>query len=126
MGIGVAMAVLEGLLMTGIAGLIGLALLNLAQRNAQETRLREAFYALLQTQDSCISLIQLAANARADAARTKEFLDAQVQVFAAILEMDAEGNSFYRFPKVQQLTSLPAVLPDDWKIEGQKADDWPA
>lgn len=109
------MAVLEGLLMAGAAGLMVLAFLNVVRRNEQEQRLRDAFYALLETQDSCISLIQLAANSRADAARAKEFLDAQSQVFSAILEIDAEGNSFYRFPKVQQQSALPAVLEDDWQ-----------
>jgi hypothetical protein len=109
------MAVLEGLLMAGAVGLIVLSLLNVARRSEQEQRLRDAFYALLETQDSCVSLIQLAANSRADATRTKEFLDTQAQVFSAMLEIDPEGNTFYRFPKVQQQTSLPAVLRDDWQ-----------
>jgi hypothetical protein len=109
------MAVLEGLLMAGAVGLIVLSLLNVARRSEQEQRLRDAFYALLETQESCVSLIQLAANSRADATRTKEFLDTQAQVFSAMLEIDPEGNTFYRFPKVQQQTSLPAVLRDDWQ-----------
>jgi hypothetical protein len=108
------MVLVDGLLMMAAAGLITLAIVSGVRRNEQERRLRDAFYALLETQDSCLSLIQLAATARTDAARTKEFLETQAEVFSATLEIDADSNLFYRFPKVQQQAALPAVLEDEW------------
>jgi len=99
--------------MLAIAGLLSLALIRVVNHSQQERRLREAFYYLLESQEGCISLIQLAATARADAEPAKTYLENQAAVFSALPEVDADGNTFYRFPKVQP-RSLPALPADDW------------
>lgn len=105
------MPVLEWLLIVGVAGLLGSSLLKLVRRSQQERQLREAFYYLIETQDSCVSLMQLASTARVDAEPAKEYLEAQAKVFSALPEVDPDGDTFYRFPKVQRSLS-PAE--DDW------------
>ncbi len=74
-------------------------------------RLEAAFYQLLRQQDSCISLIQLIAVAQVNSQATKIFLDEQVRLLNGIPEVDDDGDTFYRFPKLR----LPDLLiDDDW------------
>lgn len=65
-------------------------------------QLEDAFYKLLEEQSSCISLIQLTAAARVDAQQARQYLERQVELFAAIPEVDADGDTFYRFPKLRR------------------------
>jgi hypothetical protein len=68
-------------------------------------QLDDAFYQLLEEQNSCISLIQLTATARVDVQQTRQYLERQVQMFAAVPEVDADGDTFYRFPKLKKRPS---------------------
>lgn len=63
-------------------------------------QLEDAFYKLLEEQNSCLSLIQLTAMARVDVQQARQYLERQVQMFAAVPEVDADGDTFYRFPKL--------------------------
>ncbi len=64
-------------------------------------QLEDAFYQILEAQNSCISLIQLTATARVDVQQAQQYLERQVQMFGAMPEVDADGDPFYRFPKLQ-------------------------
>lgn len=68
-------------------------------------QLEDAFYQLLEQQDSCISLIQLTAKARVDVQQARKYLERQVQLFSAVPEVDADGDTFYRFPKLHRRTA---------------------
>lgn len=68
-------------------------------------QLDDAFYQLLAEQDSCISLIQLTAAARVDVQQARKYLERQVQMFGAVPEVDADGDTFYRFPKLHRRPS---------------------
>ncbi len=105
------MAVLEWSLLVGVAGLIGFSLINLARNLQQERRLREAFYYLLETHSGTITLIQLAATARVDAEPAKLYLETQAKAFSILPDVDREGSTFYRFPKVQRSLS---ASDDEW------------
>jgi hypothetical protein len=74
-------------------------------------RLEGAFYQLLRQQDSCISLIQLVAISQVSSQDAKAFLDEQVRLLNGIPEVDDNGDTFYRFPKLN-LPNVPIV--DDW------------
>ncbi len=74
-------------------------------------RLEAAFYQLLRQQGSCISLIQLVAISQVSSQDAKIFLDEQVRLLNGIPEVDDEGDTYYRFPKLK-LPDLPIV--DDW------------
>ncbi|HEY9649929.1 MAG TPA: hypothetical protein V6C95_04650 [Coleofasciculaceae cyanobacterium] len=65
-------------------------------------QLDDAFYQLLQEQGSCISLIQLTAASRVDVEQVRKYLERQVKMFGAMPEVDADGDTFYRFPKLQK------------------------
>jgi hypothetical protein len=65
-------------------------------------QLDDAFYQVLEEQNSCISLIQLTARARVDVQQARQYLERQVQMFGAVPEVDADGDTFYRFPKLQR------------------------
>lgn len=65
-------------------------------------QLDDAFYQLLEDQGSCISLIQLTAASRVDVEQTRKYLERQVKMFGAVPEVDADGDTFYRFPKLQK------------------------
>ena len=64
-------------------------------------QLDDAFYQLLEEQSSCISLIQLTAASRVDVEHALKYLDRQVKMFVALPAVDADGDTFYRFPKIQ-------------------------
>ncbi|OLP19434.1 hypothetical protein BST81_06450 [Leptolyngbya sp. 'hensonii'] len=86
-----------------VALLIGLLVRNAMQETRQQRQLQEAFYRLLESQNGCIALIQLAATARTDARLAQQYLEQQVKLFGASLETDADGDPFYRFPKLKGL-----------------------
>ncbi len=104
------MAILEFLFVMGLGTLFGLLILNTVNDKKQQRQLDEAFYQLLETQNSQISLIQLAVTAKVDAEVARQYLERQVQTFSAFLEVDEEGDTFYRFPKLR----LPPSLKQDW------------
>jgi hypothetical protein len=100
------MVIIEwGLLLT-LGILVGWSVYKTIKLNQTRQRLDEAFYRVLETQNSCISLIQLAAIARVDADSARQYLTDQVQSFGAIPETDADGNTFYRFPSLRRFESL--------------------
>ena len=104
------MAILEFVVIIGLGTLLGLLVLNSVSGRQQQRQLDEAFYLLLESQNSQISLIQLAAAARVEAQVAQQYLERQVQLFSAILEVDEEGDTFYRFPKLR----LPPSLDKEW------------
>ncbi|MBW4649125.1 MAG: hypothetical protein KME06_10510 [Kastovskya adunca ATA6-11-RM4] len=65
-------------------------------------QLEEAFYRLLKEENSCISLIQLAAASRIDVQQARQYLEQQVKMLGAVPEVDADGDTFYRFPKLHR------------------------
>jgi predicted transcriptional regulator len=74
-------------------------------------RLEAAFYQLLRTQDSCVSLIQLVTIAQVNSQVAKTYLEEQAKLLNGIPEVDEEGDVFYRFPKLK----LPVeAIEDDW------------
>ncbi len=70
------------------------------EQNQIEKRLKTSFYQLLQSQNSCISLIQLSVKSQVEAEIAKQYLDRQVKLFEAIPQIDPDGNMFYQFPKL--------------------------
>lgn len=80
-------------------------------RNAdRHKRLEAAFYQLLRQQDSCISLIQLVTISQVSSQTAKVFLEEQMRLLDGIPEVDDDGDTFYRFPKLR----LPTAIADDW------------
>lgn len=104
------MASLQVVFVIGLGSLLGLLFLNNVNERKQQRQLDEAFYLLLETQKSQVSLIQLAASARVEAQVAEQYLKRQVKVFSAVLEVDEEGDSFYRFPKLR----LPPSSDKEW------------
>lgn len=104
------MVILEFLLVIGLGGFAGLLVVKNLNESKQKRQLDEAFYQLLETQNSQVSLIQLAASARVEAEVAREYLDRQVKIFSAILEVDDEGDTFYRFPRLR----LPPSSSKEW------------
>ena len=105
------MAIIELILLLALAGTAGVFIIKSSGDRQKQRRLEAAFYQLLKEQDSCISLIQLAAAASVDSLLAKQYLDQQVRTFNAILEVDNDGESFYRFPK---LRLPPSLAKGDW------------
>lgn len=105
-----SMAVLQFLLAIGLAGFVGLLVANNLQESKQKKQLDEAFYQLLENQNSQISLIQLAASARVEAQVARQYLERQVKIFSAVLEVDDDGETFYRFPRLR----LPPSSRQEW------------
>jgi len=109
------MAILEIAFVIGLSSLVGLYVLNTIQNGQRQRQLQNSFYQLLEKQNGEVSLIQLAAAARMDALVAQRFLQQQVQIFSAMPEVDAEGNTFYRFPKLQN--------PEMFSID-KRQDEW--
>jgi hypothetical protein len=105
------MAIVEFIFILALAGTAGLFIMKATGEQQKQRRLEVAFYELLKEQDSCISLIQLAAAATVDSQLAKQYLDLQVKTFGAILEFDRDGEPFYRFPK---LRLPPSLAKGDW------------
>ncbi len=101
------MGAIELLILLGL----GTAAAGYIRTANRRKRLETAFYQLLRQQDSCISLIQLVAIAQVSSQAAKVFLDEQIRLLNGIPEVDDDGDTSYRFPKLR----LPAaVLDDDW------------
>ncbi|MEM1171806.1 MAG: hypothetical protein AAGJ08_22685 [Cyanobacteria bacterium P01_H01_bin.35] len=100
------MAIIEFVIFTGLGIILGAFIINMSNDRQQQRILDDAFYRLLQFQNGKISLIQLAAAAKVDAQIAQKYLESQVQIFSAILEIDEQGDTFYKFPKL----SLPPIL----------------
>ncbi|MGD1809310.1 hypothetical protein ACP6PL_28285 [Dapis sp. BLCC M126] len=100
------MAIIEFVILTGLGIILGAFIVNMSNDRQQQRILDDAFYRLLQLQNGRISLIQLAAAAKVDAQIAQKYLDTQVQIFSAILEIDEQGDTLYRFPRL----SLPPIL----------------
>lgn len=102
------------LLLIATLAVLGILLLRRGIKNPQQQlqdaynrqQLEDAFYKILEQQNSCISLIQLTATSRVDAQQAKQYLEQQVQVFSAIPEVDVDGDTFYRFPKLHRPSSI--------------------
>ncbi|QZZ20802.1 hypothetical protein J5X98_26945 [Leptothermofonsia sichuanensis E412] len=107
------MVILEWVVIAGVCVLVSSVLVRSLNSTQQKQRLERAFYYLLETEDSCVSLIRLAIEAKVDAEVTKQFLDTQVKYFGAELEVDADGDTFYRFPKLRRSPQLEPKR-DEW------------
>lgn len=94
------MQIIELLLLLSTGAFISLGILNSLKAGQQKQQLESTFYHLLTTQNSKISLIQLAAGAKVDAEICRQYLENQAKFFNASLEYDEEGNTYYRFPKL--------------------------
>ncbi|WP_373539868.1 hypothetical protein [Chamaesiphon sp.] len=101
------MGIIELLILLGLgAGTVGFI-----GKSNRRKRLEAAFYQLLRQQDSRLSLIQLMAISQVSSQSAKIFLDEQMRLLNGIPEVDDEGDTYYRFPKLQ----LPhAIVNDDW------------
>jgi hypothetical protein len=88
---------------------LGIGIAVFIAKSNRRKRLESAFYQLLRQQDSCISLIQLMAISQVSSQDTKIFLDQQMRLLNGIPEVDEDGDTFYRFPKLR----LPDLLADD-------------
>ncbi|MEB3338826.1 MAG: hypothetical protein VKJ46_15255 [Leptolyngbyaceae bacterium] len=102
------MAILEVILIIGTIAFAGNIILNAVRDTQQQRQLDDAFYRLIERQDGCVSLIQLAAYARVEAQWASSYLEQQAKAFEASVEVDAEGNSFYRFPKLHLSREQPS------------------
>jgi type II secretory pathway component PulK len=94
------MVALEWLVAAGLSSFIIVQLINWMKERQQQQRLQQAFYTLLTAQESCITLIQLTATASVDALIARLYLDQQLKLLDGTLDVDEEGNTFYRFPKL--------------------------
>ena len=101
------MGLIELLILFGLgAGTVGFI-----NKSNRRKRLESAFYQLLRQQDSQISLIQLMAISQVNSQTAKIFLDEQMRLLNSIPEVDDDGDTFYRFPKLR----LPdSIVNDDW------------
>ncbi len=106
------MPLIELILIIAIGGLTSWFLYSATQQRQMQMGMENAFYQLLKEQDSCISLIQLAANARVDPQMAQQYLECQVKMLNAVTEIDEDGNTYYRFPKLR-LHPFSVKTPDD-------------
>jgi len=95
------MLIIEGIFIIILASIAGALFYSATQQRQMQIQLENAFYQLLEAQDSCISLIQLAVNARVDAKVAQQYLERQVKMLDALPEVDTDGDTFYRFPKLR-------------------------
>jgi hypothetical protein len=90
---------------------LGTVAAGFISKSNRRKRLESAFYQLLRQQDSCISLIQLVTISQVSSQDGKIFLEEQLRLLDGIPEVNDEGDTFYRFPKLR----LPDLLiNDDW------------
>jgi hypothetical protein len=113
------MVLIQLLLFLGFGAGATVYVSRLLREQSQQKRLDQSFYQILQAHDSTISLIELGALAQVDAEIAKEYLDRQVRVLDAVPEVDDDGDTFYRFPKLKLSQYLPK---NDW--EKEPVDDW--
>lgn len=95
------MVLLELMFAIAFAAFITLLVLNNLQRTQQQRRLETTFYQQLEAENGYISLVQLVAAARVDAQLARQFLEQQAALLTATPEVDADGDTFYRFPKLR-------------------------
>ncbi|AFY94324.1 hypothetical protein [Chamaesiphon minutus] len=101
------MGLIELLILLGL----GVGTSKFISNSNRRKRLEAAFYQLLRKQDSYISLIQLVTISQVSSQEAKIFLDEQVRLLDGIPEVDDDGDTFYRFPRLK----LPnAIVDDDW------------
>jgi hypothetical protein len=113
------MAFIQLLLVLGLGAGATVYISSLLREQGQQKKLDQSFYQILQSHDSTISLIELGALAQVDAEIAKEYLDRQIRVLDAVPEVDDDGDTFYRFPKLKLQQYLPK---SDW--EKEPVDDW--
>ena len=94
------MPIIELMFVLSLGGMAGLLILRATEAKQKQQQLENAFYKLLKEQNSCISLIQLAVAAQIDPQVAKQYLEQQIKTFGAVPEVDADGDMFYRFPKL--------------------------
>lgn len=94
------MPILDFVVAIGLGIMSFLLLLNRIKQKQVQQELDDAFYNLLKAENGQISLIQLATASRVDAEVTRYYLEHQAKVFDATLEVDVDGDTFYRFPKL--------------------------
>lgn len=70
------------------------------EKSFNKQQLDDAFYRILEEESSCISLIQLTAVSRVEPEEARKYLERQVKMFGAVPEVDPDGDTFYRFPKL--------------------------
>jgi hypothetical protein len=97
------MPIIEGIFLIILSSIAGLLFYSAIQQRQMQKQLDNAFYQLLEAQDSCISLIQLVVTARVDAKVAQQYLECQVKMLEAVPEVDTDGDTFYRFPKLRLL-----------------------
>ena len=105
------MPFIELIIVTGFGLFLGIFIVNLASDRSSQKILDNAFYRLIEAQNGRISLIQLAAAAKVDASMAQKYLERQVQIFAALPEVNEQGDTFYRFP---QLSLPPGTDTNQW------------
>ncbi len=105
--------IIDILLLITLAALVGVLLrrsIGTPQQRLEDAfsrqQLEDAFYRLLEEQGSCISLIQLTAASRVDVQQAKQYLQQQVEQLGAVPEVDVDGDTFYRFPKLRRRPSI--------------------
>ncbi|NER52030.1 MAG: hypothetical protein F6J92_36390 [Symploca sp. SIO1A3] len=105
--------IIDILLLITLVALVGVLLRRSIQTPQQRLedafsrqQLEDAFYRLLEEQGSCISLIQLTAASRVDVQQAKQYLEQQVEQLGAVPEVDLDGDTFYRFPKLRRHPSI--------------------
>lgn len=96
------MVVLEWLLIAGLGGLVVVTIANAVKNDRKQRSLEAAFCQLLEAENGCVSLIQLMVAAQVDAETARQYLEAQAKVLNALPEVDADGDRFYRFPKLHR------------------------
>lgn len=99
------MPILELLVAIALGILLFLLLLDRINQKQIHQQLERAFYELLASENGYMALIQLATAARVDAEIARHYLEHQANVLDATLEVDADGDTFYRFPKLHKLRS---------------------
>jgi hypothetical protein len=88
---------------------LGVGIAIFISKSNQRKRLEAAFYQILRQHNSCVSLIQLIAISQVSSQTAKTFLDEQMRLLNGIPEVDDDGDTFYRFPKLR----LPDLIVDD-------------
>lgn len=94
------MAIIEYVLIITLGVTAGWLFYSATRQRQLQQQVENAFYQLLETQDSYISLIQLAVTAKVEPQIAQQYLERQVKFLGAIPEVDADGNTLYRFPKL--------------------------
>ncbi|MBK4732756.1 hypothetical protein JJD41_23230 [Oxynema sp. CENA135] len=95
------MAIIQLFFFVIFASILFFIVSALLRANENQRRLEKAFYHLLEREKCRISTIQLSVVAQVDADIAKPYLERQAKAFGATLEVDVDGDPFYRFPKLR-------------------------